>query len=319
MGASVCVFIRSDAKFKFLFCFLQHTDEESDVDSLQTQPRGLSVLQRSVTVSILPLKGPDAKIRAPNSRSVLLTTPPSPPPPPLRARGSRSTRPRRACPAAAATTAPTRSSAGGPNTARPRRDTPMGAATAGDAATDRPSIPSASQQLELLLPGNQGTSDEISSNSQLLVFFSVTVECPRHLSALLSRFMAIFRTSSRYFLCQNSKSNHDLLCISSLISASQTFDPNLAACCIIETHYLKSQAWDRIGIFGKKKKKNSACFCSARVSGLGLTCTGLWVTNRVWEALSDPRCLSTNQDSPKCSTRKPSTNQKASLSRLYHH
>lgn len=75
-------------------------------------------------------------------RGALLTSPPS-----LHNRGLRSTRPRRACPAAAATTAPMRSSAGGPNTARPRRDTPTGAATAGDAATDRPSFPSASQQL----------------------------------------------------------------------------------------------------------------------------------------------------------------------------
>lgn len=53
--------------------------------------------------------------------------------------GSRWTRPHRACPAAAGTTAPTRSSAGGPNTARPRRGTPTAAAaTAAAAATDGP-------------------------------------------------------------------------------------------------------------------------------------------------------------------------------------
>lgn len=52
--------------------------------------------------------------------------------------GSRSTRLHRACLAAAAMTALTRSLAGGPNTARPQRDTPMGVGTAGAAATDLP-------------------------------------------------------------------------------------------------------------------------------------------------------------------------------------
>ncbi len=35
-----------------MFVSVQHTDEEGDVDSFQTQPRGLPVLQRSFTVSI---------------------------------------------------------------------------------------------------------------------------------------------------------------------------------------------------------------------------------------------------------------------------
>lgn len=43
--------------FLYLLCSLglsvQYTDEESDVDSFQTQPWGLPVLQRSFTVSIL--------------------------------------------------------------------------------------------------------------------------------------------------------------------------------------------------------------------------------------------------------------------------
>lgn len=118
------------------------------------------------------------------------------------------------------------------------------------------------------------------------------------------------------FSLPEQQSYRNLLCFRSLISASHTFDPNLAAYCIVETHYLESQAWDRMGIFGKKQIIiNSACLA---VSGLGLMCSGLWVTNRVWEALSDPRCLSTNRESPKCSTRKPSTNQKARLSPLFH-
>lgn len=69
----------------------------------------------------------------------------------------------------------------------------------------------------------------VSAHSQLLVFFSATVACPHHLFALLSCFMTIFGTSSWYFLYQNSKPNNNLLCISSLISSSQTFDPNSAA------------------------------------------------------------------------------------------
>lgn len=32
--------------------FVQHTDEESDADSFQTQPWGLPVLQRGFTVSV---------------------------------------------------------------------------------------------------------------------------------------------------------------------------------------------------------------------------------------------------------------------------
>lgn len=36
--------------------FVQYTDEESDVDSFQTQPWGLPVLQRSFTVSIHTFK-----------------------------------------------------------------------------------------------------------------------------------------------------------------------------------------------------------------------------------------------------------------------
>lgn len=55
--------------------------------------------------------------------------------------GLRSMRPRQACPVAAATTALTRSSAGGPNMARPRRDTPTVAVTVGAAATDPASDP----------------------------------------------------------------------------------------------------------------------------------------------------------------------------------
>lgn len=68
------------AKLKFLFCFLQHTDEEGDVDGLQTQPRGLPVLQRSATVSIPPLKGSRRKNQGAkqNCCSVRLTTPPPP-------------------------------------------------------------------------------------------------------------------------------------------------------------------------------------------------------------------------------------------------
>lgn len=42
--------------FLFFFSF-QYTDEESDVDSFQTQPWGLPVLQRSFTVSTLALQG----------------------------------------------------------------------------------------------------------------------------------------------------------------------------------------------------------------------------------------------------------------------